>query len=81
MKEACERDKQRYQTNKACQSVVHLHPLSICCKEPLGYLIIERWSNKLTITHRIKSFLAKGAINTKKKSQKWILFKECMLGA
>ena len=35
-------------TNKACQDVVivHLLPTYICYKDQLGYLIIERWSNK-----------------------------------
>ena len=29
-------------------TILHLYPWSICFKDQLGYLIIERWSNKLT---------------------------------
>ena len=69
------------QTRRAAIKPCAFYPRSkyICYKDQLGYLIIERWRNKLMVNTQLKSFLTTGTINRKKQSKKWVSFKECML--
>ena len=68
-------DRKRLTSHK--QSVVHLYPRSkYTYKDQLGYLIIERWSNKTTVNTQL--YIVFNKTNNRTESKIGI-FKECML--